>query len=153
MLPFVRFILLVSSGVLAGATVCVWFLEHSFAGSAAFFTELKQLEIRAFTVPLPAVGLIAVVFGLAHAALVRLNRSALALTLAGVLCLGIGAVITARGHFPMNDRIATWSPSSPPAEWIEVRDRWRQAHDVRTAVTVLGFGLFLLGTMRPERQP
>lgn len=146
MLLFVRFILLVTSGVLAGATVCVWLLEHSFAGSAAFFTELKQLEIRAFTVPLPAIGLTAVVFGLVHAALGRRNRSALAFTLAGVLCLGIGAVITARGHFPMNDRVATWSAASPPAEWAEVRDRWRQTHDVRTAVTVLGFGLFVLGT-------
>jgi len=150
MLLLVRLVLLFTAGVLAGSTVCVWLLEHSFAGAGAFFTEFKQLEIRAFTVPLSAIGLTAVLFGLAHAALARRHRSTLALTLAGVLCLGIGAVITATTNFPMNDRIAAWSVSSPPVEWTEDRDRWRQAHDLRTAVTILGFGLFLFGALRTE---
>lgn len=150
MLLLVRLGLLFTAGVLAGSTVCVWLLEHSFTGAGTFFTEFKQLEIRAFTVPLTAVGLTALLFGLAHAALARRHRSALALTLAGVLCLGIGAVITATTHFPMNDRIATWSAPSPPSEWTEDRDRWRQAHDLRTAVTILGFGFFLAGALRTE---
>jgi Domain of unknown function (DUF1772) len=145
MLLFVRVVVLLTAGVLAGSTVCVWLLERAFAGSPAFFTEFKQLEIRAFTVPLVAIGLIAVIFGLAHAALVRWRRSALAFTLAGVLSLGIAGFITARVHFPMNDRIATWSVTSPPGEWSETRDRWRQAHDARTAFTVLGFGLLIVG--------
>ncbi len=152
MLFLVRLGLLFTAGVLAGSTVCVWLLEHSFAGTGAFFTEFKQLEIRAFTVPLSAVGLLALLFGLAHAALARRNRSALGLTLAGVLCLGIGAVITATIHFPMNDRIATWSASSPPVEWTEDRERWRQAHDLRTAVTILGFAFFLVGGLRTDRR-
>lgn len=147
MLLFVRLILLFTAGVLAGSTVSVWLLEHAFAGSPAFFTELKQLEIRAFTAPLPAVGLVAVIFGLAHAALVRRRRLALAFTLAGVLSLAIGGFITVRIHFPMNQRITSWSASSAPSDWAETRDRWRQAHDVRTAFTVLGFALLLRGTL------
>jgi Domain of unknown function (DUF1772) len=142
----VRFVLLLTSGVLAGATICVWLLEHALGGSGAFFTEFKQLEIRAFTAPLSAIGMIALISGLVYAAPARRDRSVLALTLAGVISLGIGGVITARSHFPMNDRIATWSASSPPSEWTEVRDRWRRAHDLRTAMTVLSFGLFVLGT-------
>jgi uncharacterized membrane protein len=146
MLALVRFVLLFTSGVLAGATVCVWLLEHTLDGSGAFFTEFKQLEIRAFTAPLSAIGLIALISGLAHAALARRDRFVMALTLAGVISLGIGGVITARSHFPMNERIATWSAASPPAEWAELRDRWRRAHDLRTAVSLLAFGLFVLGT-------
>jgi hypothetical protein len=152
MLPVVRFVLLFASGVLAGSTVCVWLLEHAFGGSGAFFTEFKQLEIRAFTVPLSATGLVALLAGLAHAALVRRHRSTLALTLAGVLSLGIGAVTTATTHFPMNDRIAAWSAGSPPAEWTELRDRWRRGHDLRTAVVFLAFGCFLVAALPADRQ-
>jgi hypothetical protein len=152
MLLLVRFILLFTAGVLAGSTVCVWLLEHSFAGAGAFFAEFKQLEIRAFTVPLTAIGLIALLGGLAHAALVRRHRSALALTLAGVLALGIGAVVTATTHFPMNNQVAAWSAAAAPADWAEYRDRWRRAHDLRTAVSLLAFGLFLAASMQQERR-
>jgi Domain of unknown function (DUF1772) len=152
MLLLVRIVLLFVAGLLAGSTVCVWLLEHSFAGTGAFFTEFKQLEIRAFTVPLSAIGLVALVAGLAHAALVRRNRSALGLTLAGVLALGIGAFITAGTHFPMNDRIAAWSTTSPPAEWTDARDRWRRAHDLRTAVVIFAFGLFLVTALPASRR-
>jgi hypothetical protein len=152
MLLLVRLILLLTAGVLAGSTVCVWLLERAFAGSPAFFTEFKQLEIRAFTVPLSAIGLVAVIAGLAYAALARRRRTALAFTLAGVLSFGIAAFVTAAVHFPMNDRIANWSASSPPSDWAETRDRWRQAHAARTAITVLGFALLAAGALWPERR-
>lgn len=152
MLLLVRLVLLFAAGLLAGSTICVWLLEHSFAGAATFFTEFKQLEIRAFTVPLSAIGLVALLAGLAHAALVRRSRSTLALTLAGVLSLGIGAFITAGTHFPMNDRMAAWSSASPPAEWTDYRDRWRRAHDLRTAIVLLAFGLFLAAALPADRR-
>jgi Domain of unknown function (DUF1772) len=152
MLLLVRIVLLFTAGLLAGSTICVWLLEHAFAGSGTFFTEFKQLEIRAFTVPLTGIGLVALLAGFAHAALMRRHRQALALTLAGVLALGIGAFITARIHFPMNDRIAAWSTASPPAEWAEDRDRWRRAHDFRTTVSVLAFGLFLVAALPVDRR-
>jgi Domain of unknown function (DUF1772) len=141
-----RVVLLLSSGLLAGATVAVALLEHAFAGSAPFFTEFKQLEIQAFTVPLPAIGLIAVISGIVHAALERRNRAALALTAAGVACLILGAAITVGGHFPINERVKTWSVAAPPIDWATMQDRWRQYHDARTIVVVLGFTLLILGT-------
>jgi uncharacterized membrane protein len=143
---FARVVLLLTSGLLAGATVAVALLEHAFAGSAPFFTEFKQLEIRAFTVPLPAIGLVAVVFGVVHAALERRNRAALRLTAAGLACLIVGAVITVGGHFPMNESLKTWSVVAPPVEWPAIQERWRRYHDLRTIVTVLGFALLILGT-------
>jgi hypothetical protein len=145
MRQLVRVVLLLTSGLLAGATVAVALLEHAFAGSAPFFTEFKQLEIRAFTVPLPAIGLIAVVSGIVHATLERRNRTVLALTAAGVACLILGAAITVRGHFPINERVKKWSVAAPPVEWAAVQERWRRYHDVRTIVVVLGFTLIIIG--------
>ena len=146
MRQFVRVVLLLTSGLLAGATVAVALLEHAFAGSAPFFTEFKQLEIRAFTVPLPAIGLIAVISGIVHATLERRNRAVLALTAAGVTCLILGAAITVRGHFPINEHLKTWAVAAPPVEWAAVQERWRRYHDARTIVVVLGFTLVILGT-------
>jgi hypothetical protein len=153
MLLLVRLVLLVAAGILAGSTVCVWLLEHAFTGGGPFFAAFKQLEIRAFTAPLSAVGVVALLAGLGHAALARRNRSALALTLAGLVCLGIGAVVTAGTHFPMNNQMAAWSVESPPADWADYRDRWRSAHDLRMAVSVLAFGFFLGAALLPDRQP
>jgi Anthrone oxygenase len=151
MLLVLRFVLLFASGLVAGATVCVWLVERVFIGSPGFFVALKQLEIRAFTVPLPALALLAVICALVYAVQVRRNRLAMGLILAGVVLFGISGFITARVHFPMNDRIWTWSPEAPPAEWADVRDRWRGAHQVRTLTSVLGFGLFLCGAMMPAQ--
>jgi uncharacterized membrane protein len=152
MLLLVRFVLLLAAGILAGSTVCVWLLEQSFTGGGPFFAAFKQLEIRAFTVPLSGVGVVALLAGLGHAALARGHRSALALTLAGLVCLGIGAGVTASTHFPMNNQMAAWSVESPPAEWADYRDRWRRAHDLRMTVSLLAFSLFLGAALPSDRR-
>ncbi|MFC6862720.1 anthrone oxygenase family protein [Halomicroarcula sp. GCM10025817] len=43
----------------------------------------------------------------------------------------------------MNERIATWSPVSPPADWATVRVRWTRWNHVRTTAAVLSFALYL----------
>lgn len=43
----------------------------------------------------------------------------------------------------MNERIATWSPTSPPDEWATVQGRRRQWNYVRTTAAVVSFALYL----------
>ena len=52
-------------------------------------------------------------------------------------------LVTARVHIPMNDRIATWSPVSPPDEWVTIQARWGQWNHVRTTAAVVSFALYL----------
>ncbi len=142
-LTIVRYALLLAAGLLAGALFGVWLLEHSFRGGGSFYTELKQLQISTFTVPLSLLGAGTVVLGLVYLFLVRGNRLAAGLALAGVLCFVVGFVITVWGHFPINARIVGWSVEAPPGQWSQLAEKWRLAHDLRTLFGVLGFGLLL----------
>jgi uncharacterized membrane protein len=66
------------------------------------------------------------------------------LFLAGVVVYLVGtSLVTARIHVPVNDRIATWSPVSPPDEWRSVRPRWGRWNHVRTTAAVVSFTLYL----------
>ncbi|WP_435157023.1 DUF1772 domain-containing protein [Haladaptatus sp. DFWS20] len=60
----------------------------------------------------------------------------------GVYLLGTFGV-TMRIHIPMNETIATWSPSSPPDEWATVRSRWARWNHIRTIAAFVSFALYL----------
>lgn len=149
LLAVVRCALLLAAGLLTGAIFEVWLVESSFRGDGPFYTELKQLQIQALTGPLPMLGAATLAFGLAHLFLVRGDRLAAGLTLAGVLCFAVCFAITIWGHFPINGQIMGWSAEAPPDEWAELAARWRVAHDLRTLFSVLGFSLLLLGATLP----
>ena len=66
------------------------------------------------------------------------------LFLAGTIIYLIGTfLVTIRIHIPMNNRIATWSSTSPPNEWATVRARWRRWNHVRAAAAVVSFVFYL----------
>jgi uncharacterized membrane protein len=66
------------------------------------------------------------------------------LFLAGIVVYLVGTfLVTARIHVPMNDRIATWSPVSPPDEWVAIQARWGRWNHVRTTAAVGSFALYL----------
>lgn len=56
MLNILRFAAIVLGGLLVGSGVGLWFIDHKLDGSGAFYTEYKQLVIRAYAVPLPILG-------------------------------------------------------------------------------------------------
>ncbi|CAN5895083.1 DUF1772 domain-containing protein [soil metagenome] len=141
----VRFSLIFLAGMVAGAVYCVWLFEYLFMGNAHLYTELKQIQIQTLSTPLPTLGAAAILVALIKLYLSRRKRLVFWFTLAGAVLLVAAALLTAWGHFPLNDQIMTWSPEAPPAEWEQVRDRWRQTHLARTVVTALGFACFLLG--------
>ena len=148
-LTAVRGALLMVGGLLTGAIFDVWLTEHSFHGEGSFYTELKQLQIRALQGPLPLLGAATLALGLVHLFLARRNRPAAGLTLAGIICFRVCFVITVRGHFPINAQIMEWSVAAPPDDWSDPAVRWRRLHDFRTLFAVLGYGLVLLGVIVP----
>lgn len=150
-LAVVRFALLLAAGLLTGAIFGVWLMEHSFRGDGSFYTELKQLQISTFTVPLSSLGTGTVALGLFYLYLIRRNRLAAGLTLAGVLCFVVGFAVTVWGHFPINAQIMGWSAEVPPEEWAQLAAKWGRAHDLRTLFGVLGFGLLLASASLPAR--
>lgn len=62
-----------------------------------------------------------------------------ALVAAGLLAISV--VMSIVLLVPINNRSATWTPESHPADWREHRDRWDRLHYVRVAIIVTAFVL------------
>jgi len=150
-LAVVRCALQLAAGLLSGAIFGAWLVEHTFREGSAFYTELKQLEISALTLPLSSLGAGTVALGLIHLFLIRGNHLAAGLTLAGVLCFVVGFAVTVWVHFPINAQIMGWSAEAPPEQWAQLAARWGRAHDFRTLFSVLGFFLLSASAVLPAK--
>jgi uncharacterized membrane protein len=129
-------------GLLAGLSFGVQFglvpaLKQQDA--ATYITNMKAI-IPTFTsaaVPLMMIGLVTF--------LVRLLwlrspcRGMNFWTLAAFGLFLAGALITIRGHWPLNHQLTQWSAQNPPAGWEHLRERWSRLNFWRFAVAQLGF--------------
>ena len=66
---------------------------------------------------------------------------------AGLLLL-FGIVITIVVEVPINKAIASWTPTTVPGNWMELRERWLAFHTVRSGAGVVAFLCALLGVVR-----
>jgi Domain of unknown function (DUF1772) len=144
LLPYLRLASTVLIGLLAGSGLGVTLLEAYLDGSPAFYTEYKQLIIDAYTVQLPLLAVGGILASLGVLYLSRRDRLTVWLTSAAILSLIVGLVITLGVHFPINDEIRDWSPLNVPADWEEVRRRWRTANLVRSVAAMVGFVLLVI---------
>ncbi len=66
---------------------------------------------------------------------------------AGAMLL-LGIVLTLVFEVPINKQLAAWSPTSVPANWAALRDRWVTFHFARTAAGVVAFVFALLALVK-----
>ncbi len=144
-----RFSALFGLGLAAGGSACIFFIERAWSGDGAFFTQYKQLSIRALTGPLPAFGAIGMVGVIAMSVLLWRRSEYLALGFClSALVLNIVALwVTRSGHFPINGEIMGWQVNAPPRDWMATQARWASLHVTRTVSAVLGFVCVLLGEL------
>ncbi|WP_170131408.1 anthrone oxygenase family protein [Quadrisphaera granulorum] len=88
--------------------------------------------------PLLLATLIVMALTTAAAAVSGRRRTAL---LAGTAVAALVVVLMAilRGDLPLNQQMATWDPSAPPADWREVRTEWEQWFAVRAVAACAAF--------------
>jgi hypothetical protein len=140
----VHFLAVCLAGIIMGGQYVVSFDYCATGMTGPFFTEKMQYAIHHIGTPLFAMLIAATVFNFLAAFLYRSEpRSCYLLAGAGTLLL-IGGLITAFGNIPLLNAIDTWSVSSPPANWLEIANRWYLFHSVRLGVDVVGFVLALL---------
>jgi hypothetical protein len=151
MLVVSRLIAVLLSGLLAGSGLAIALLEANLGGSSSFYTEYKQLVIRAYTIPLPVLGGGSILASAAIAFLGRRDKMTVWLASTAGLLVAIGLVITLLVHFPINAEIMTWSPQAPPADWKQLADRWREANLIRSAAAIIAFVLLLVPLLGGRR--
>jgi uncharacterized membrane protein len=96
---------------------------------------------RVFTVPLPAVVILGVLFTILSTFLARGERLDFYLLIAASVCIIAVALITARGNIPINNQIRTWSINSPPPDWAQLAQKWWCFQTLRTLSAIAGLSL------------
>lgn len=140
-------------GLTAGAAYAVWFIYNPVGMSSAFYVETMQHAIRALTIPLPTVVVLALIFTVVASLQARKDRTVFCLLAAAGLCvLGVG-LITRFGNIPINNQILTWSSSSPPADWTRLAQRWWQFQTVRLVLQIAALCLVIMGSLIRTDQP
>ncbi|MGB7025414.1 MAG: DUF1772 domain-containing protein [Candidatus Acidiferrales bacterium] len=69
------------------------------------------------------------------------------LTLAGFALFIVALLVTLIVEVPIDNRIKTWTVTALPDNWQQLRDRWEIFHVVRTAASVAGLLLLLIGAI------
>ncbi len=127
--------------LVAGAAFAIW-IDYNPAGmSSAFYTEKMQHAIRVFTVPLPTVVILGVLFTIVSTFLARRERLDFYLLIVASVCIVAVALITAWGNIPINNQIRTWSINSPPPDWAELAQKWWWFQTLRTVSAIGGLSL------------
>jgi uncharacterized membrane protein len=127
--------------LVAGAAFAIW-IDYNPAGmSSAFYTEKMQHAIRVFTVPLPTVVILGVLFTIVSTFLARRERPDFYLLIVASVCIVAVALITAWGNIPINNQIRTWSINSPPPDWAELAQKWWRFQTLRTLSAIAGLSL------------
>ena len=147
----VLFVAALLTALTAGRAFWVTLGESPFNVSAAAYVEVfQQLDTR-IAIPIAVTGiggtLMTGLAAFAHRGDRRTSR-----LLAAACALGmVSTLITIVVSVPINDAIATWTPSSLPAGYEQVLRRWWNWHQVRL-VAVFASMCLVLAAMLTRRQ-
>jgi uncharacterized membrane protein len=69
------------------------------------------------------------------------------LTLAGFTLFVVALLVTVLVEVPIVKQIETWTVSTLPGNWQQLRDRWQAFHVIRVITSVAGLVLLLIGAV------
>ncbi len=147
----IRFVSLLLTSLLVGAMFGIWLGFNPSALTATAYVEMQQNAIRALNISFPVLGLVCGLLTAALAALTKSDKLGRYLLVAAAICLVTAGVVTRFGNQPINALVMTWSPASPAANWMELRDTWWHWHILRTVAGVSALTLALLAALRGKR--
>ena len=153
MRKFILFAALLFVALVAGAAFAIWFDYDPNGMSPAFYTEKMQHAIRVFTIPLPTIVVLGVLFTIAAAFLARSERpNFYLLIVAGIFIVAV-ALITRFGNIPINNQILTWSINSPPPNWAELAQKWWRLQTLRTLMAIGALAFLISATLAHRSTP
>ena len=134
------------AALLVGAMFGVWLMLNPARRAAGLYITLHQQGIRTLNTALPAFGAANILLSIAAAVLARGENARFPLLVATTLCFMAAAVITRFRNQQINATVSTWRSDAPPANWIDVTDKWLRWHVIRLLVGLGGLSL-LVGAM------
>lgn len=129
----------------------MWLVQRPLGVSGELYVSFRQAVDPVLTLTLPPLGALAITATVIVMVAGWSQVRARWLAPAALGCLAGALAVTVGVHFPINAEIATWAASSPPPGWQALRDRWVDAHAVRTALTIAAFALLVTAERTQSR--
>ncbi|MGY0039300.1 anthrone oxygenase family protein [Pedobacter sp. NJ-S-72] len=144
----IRLASLLSSGLIAGILFGIWVGYNPKNLSAQTYVEQQQSVIKAMNTFMPLMGLVTIAITLTAAFMQKekLSNFTTLLFAAGLLILS--GLLTRFGNQPINSVMLTWDKLDPPANWVELRDRWWNLHTIRMLSAFIAFCLISCSSIR-----
>jgi uncharacterized membrane protein len=149
LLPIVRFIALVATGLLAGIflgdRMGLGFARPALPATS--FVQLQQIQHVHFVRMMPVLQIAALLSTLTWLFLLRSDArsSQFAVVALASICLLVVFGLTMAINVPINNTLMTWNASAPPGDAMEIWKRWEQVNTVRAIISPIGFALQVLG--------
>jgi uncharacterized membrane protein len=144
----IDFASLLLAAVVVGAMFGVWLVFNPAGLDAGFYIALHQQGVRALNKTMPVLGAATILLTIAAATLGRANVMRFWLLIAAVVCFVASGLITRFLNQPINAMVMTWSTSSPPSNWTQLRDQWWRWHQIRLAAGLVGLSLLIAATLK-----
>lgn len=141
---------LLLASLLVGTMFGIWIGYNPIDLSASAYIEQQQNTIRQLNVLMPLLGLVTIVVTLASAFLQKQNRMVFTGLLISAALLIVSGLITKFGNQPLNATVLTWTMSSPPGDWMNVRDKWWSLHIIRTIIVLFALAIIILTVLKKK---
>jgi hypothetical protein len=143
-----RFINIILAAILAGTSLGIWLGFNPANLSPAAYVEQQQNMLAALNVLMISLVVIATGITLISAWLQKSDKT-IFITLLIAAAFFIACIFISRfGNQPLNNIIMTWTSSSLPENWLEIRDQWWSFHIMRTIAELLALCLITLVSVR-----
>jgi uncharacterized membrane protein len=149
LLSIIRFVALVSTGLLAGIflgdRIGLGFARPALPASS--FVQLQQIQHVYFVRMMPVLQIAALLSTLTWLFLLRssVRSSQFAVIALAAICLLVVFGLTMAINVPINKTLMTWNASAPPGDAMEIWKRWEQVNTIRAIISPIGFALQVLG--------
>ena len=149
LLPIIRFIALVTTGLLAGIflgdRMGLGFARPALPVSS--FVQLQQIQHVHFVRMMPVLQIAALLSTLTWLFLLRseVRSSQFAVIALAAVCLLVVFGMTMAINVPINNTLMTWNASAPPGDAMDIWKRWEQVNTIRAIISPIGFALQVLG--------
>jgi uncharacterized membrane protein len=134
-------------GLIAGLMLGTGIEQHSLRAltASAWVTEHQVMDVafRAVMKPFWSGTVVVLIF----AAMESRGSSKWLFGVAALLMI-LSLVVTVGVEGAINQAIAKWDPSAPPANWAEIRERWLAFHRLRTGSGIVAFLCATVGLVK-----
>jgi hypothetical protein len=139
----IRFLNVIMVALVAGSIFGIWVGFNPKNLSVTAYIENQQNAIRSLNTLIPILGLISIILTLISAFLQINEKVVFVLLLGGALFLIISGIVTRLGNQPINSIVMLWDKNYPPANWMDLRDRWWYLHIIRTLSALVALCLIV----------